>query len=42
MEGRRRRSNICMIGVHEKEKQNNGTEVVFRNIIQENFPEIRS
>lgn len=42
MEGRQRRSNICMIGVCEQEKQNNGTEIVFRNIIQENCPEMRS
>lgn len=38
---RSERKKINIIGVQEKQKPNNGTELVFRRTIYENFPKIK-
>lgn len=41
IENRQRRSNICIIGVPKEQKeQTNETQLLFKMIIQEIFPEI--
>ena len=39
--GRQRSSNTQRIGVPEEDKQNKGTELILKTIIQENFPKIK-
>ena len=41
MENRKRISNTWIIEVLKGEKQNNGTEVIFRTIIYSSFPETK-